>query len=123
MIKDIRTIMSLLCNERPNIDYERASTLFFWGGVDSSYTCVLANLPRCKHGNNLYLSSGEMSRSDREGSASMDSRVTPENNSKLVVLTYQPNIFAPENDDEHNVPSPTGGRLGWGTTRKWVTHA
>ena len=120
LIKDIRTIMSLLCNKRPNIDYERASTLR--GGVDSSYSCVLANLPRRKHGNYLYLSSGEMSRSDREGSTSMDSCVTPENDSK------------------HNVPFPTGvlhftftlvgvttvlevELKGWGTTREGATHA
>ena len=78
---------------------------FGGGGVDSSYSCVLVNLPRCKHGNYLYLSSGEMSRSDREGSTSMDSCVTP------------------ENDSNHNVPSPTGGRLGWGTTREGAAHA
>ena len=95
----------------------------FGGGGDSSYSCVLANLPWCKHNNYIYLSSGEMSQCDREGLTCVDSRVTPENDDELVALTTQPKLLTPENDDEHNVPSPTGGRLGWGITRKGVTHA
>ena len=121
MIKDIRTIMSLLCNKRPNIDYERASTLR--GGVGSSYSCVLANLPQCEPEKYIYLSSGEMSQWDREDLTCMDSRATHENDGKLVVLTNQSKLFTLWNDSKHNVPSPIGGRLGWGTTQKGVTHA
>ena len=64
-----------------------------------------------------------MSQWDREDLTCVDSRATHENDDELVVLTNKPKLFTPENDSRNNVPSLTGGRLGWGTIRKGVTHA
>ena len=45
----------------------------------------------------------------------------PRNDEKLVTLR-QAQIFTPRNDSKLNVPSPIGGRLGWGITHREKTN-